>query len=144
MRLSGTVEPKGTSRVPSAAEHHDFFHWLTPDEPPCQPIAAGQLLFCYQPGVDLEGDLLLWYRAISPPGRSTEGAHEGGVVLRWFSSSEDVLVWESDVHAIRGSEGRYWQPLAARIPPWPRASGYLRFEVVSADEARPVGRGFIF
>jgi hypothetical protein len=73
------------------------------------------------------------------------GANRGKVVLRWFSDSGDVLVWESAPNSIAYSSCPYWQPITARIPVWPRGATSLRFEVVSdSDDRVSLATGFVF
>ena len=80
-----------------------------------------------------------------PLEHATEEQDGASVVLRWFSSCGKVLVWESEAHAMRFSEDRYWQPLAVRLPLWPKGAAWLRFEICSACKRRtPLAAGFVF
>jgi len=144
-QLYSAMEREEACQTLATAEATSLLDWIGPHERFSLSIPAGRFLFCYQPAVDNEGDMLLWGRDMHPPGNSAAEQNGAGVILRWFSSGGDVLVWESEVHAIRCSEDRYWQPLAVRVPVWPRGTAYLRFEVVSACEKRtPLAAGFVF
>jgi len=143
--LYSAVEIEEARLVPATAERCNYLDWISPYEQFSRAIPAGRLLFCYQPAVDPESDLLLWHRAMLPLDHATEEQDGARVVLRWFSSCGDVLVWESEAHAMRCSEDRYWQPLAVRLPLWPRGAAWLRFEICSACERRtPLAAGFVF
>jgi hypothetical protein len=141
--LYGAVQRGAACQVP--AECLSILDWIGSDERFIRAMPSGQLLFRYQPAVDPEGDLLLWSRAMNPVDDAAGRQTAARVVLRWFSSNGDVLVWESEAHVIRCTEGRYWQPLTVQIPVWPGAAAWLRFEVVSACERRtPLAAGFVF
>jgi GT2 family glycosyltransferase len=119
--------------------------WINHGQQYCRPIPAGIFLFCYRPAVEPGGSLLLWYQAMHSRGNAAGEQDGAGVVLRWFSSRGEVLVWESEVHAINCSKERYWQPLVVSFPVWPRGGDNLRFEILSACEKRtPLATGFVF
>ncbi len=139
------VQQEGASLISPVTGHHDCLDWITPCQKFSRTIPPGTLLFRYQPAVDSEGGLVLWYRAMHSPDNAAGEQDSAGVVLRWFSPRGDVLVWESEAHAIRCSEDRYWQPLAVSLPLWPREADSLRFEVLSACEKRtPLATGYVF
>lgn len=145
MLVYSGVGPTEPSPAPEVGALGSFLHWLGPLARFCQAIPPGGLLVCYQPDVDPEGELLLWTRVVRSLDDSTETSGGAGVVMRWFSSSGDVLIWESETSPIRCAETPYWQPLSAAIPLWPRGAPYLRFEVVSGCEKRtPLATGFVF
>jgi hypothetical protein len=143
--LYSAVEREEKRMVPATTGRCNYLERLSPDERFSRAIPAGRLLFCYQPAVDPESDLLLWHRTMLPLDHANKKQDGASVVLRWFSSCGNVLVWESKAHTMRCSEDRYWQPLAARLPLWPRGADWLRFEICSACEKRtPLATGFIF
>jgi hypothetical protein len=139
-----TLGPVARTEERSRPEYQSFLGWLAPDVPTRPSLVPGRSAFRYQPAVDPDGDLLLWYRPLEAT-RRAEGPGQSGIVLRWYSPDGDVLVWESHEHAVRAAEDRYWQPIVARIPVWPRGATYLRFDLVCAGgTCAPLAMGFVY
>jgi GT2 family glycosyltransferase len=144
LRTYTTVAPVARGRDTARAEYRSFRDWLAPRAHAGPSPGLVSLAFRYQPAVDPDGDLLLWYRPTDPlRGPGAPGGLDA--VVRWSAPDGSALVWESDVHAVHADETRYWQPIAVRIPLWPRGASHLRFDVLSAEGARaPLAMGFVF
>lgn len=144
-QLYSTVERTAVKPVQLAGESRSMLDCLTVCKLFTRGIAIGQLMFCYLPVIDPEEDMLLWVRTAHEPDTPVAEAGDAGIVLRWFSATGDVLVWESEVYTVSCSEHRYWQALSVNVPLFPAAASWLRFEIVSACSRRtPMATGFVF
>jgi len=145
MALYTTLEPDTGAGDAAGPEYRSFLGWLPNEATAGSSIPVGQILFRHRPAIHPEGGLLLWHRAEDSSRLRSLGVGDRDLVLRWFSPDGNVLVWESEVHTVHAAEDRYWQPLVARIPVWPRGAAYLRFDLVCAEGLRtPLAMGFVF
>ena len=144
----GSTPPSGRSPrgdEPRGPNIRASWAWLARDAPASPSLVPGRSVFRYQPAVNPDGDLLLWYRPAEAPRRSRRAgrvAHRPPVVL---PGRRRARVGERRACRARRRSIDTGSQIVARIPLWPRGATHLRFDVVCAGGTyAPLAMGFVF
>ncbi|MBV8523508.1 MAG: glycosyltransferase, partial [Acetobacteraceae bacterium] len=104
-----------------------------------------RLFFRYDPFLTPDTDFVLWHLAEPVSEKGAEDTRVIAIVLRWFGSGGEVLLWDTEEFTVELGH-RYWQPLLIAAPLVPRETRWMRFEIVAKSEIAvvPLATGFVF
>lgn len=119
-------------------------HSFVSTEAPLDPYPPrGDVLIRYCPIARTDADFIIWYRLV--PGSESAEPRTTALHVRWFDDQNRILMWEGNRNLLDLRRSDYWVPLLVESPMIPKASTYVRFEVVAGEHGgrRRIGVGYL-